>query len=114
MMGGLGGNGGGAYVMWENFTCWDPHDKASVDGTFEFFENSDKFAVEKKFGKGMERANAIVRGADGRETPKEKREQILSQSPQAFVLRYQRKIREAFNPNDLGDAHYMTLDEPKQ
>ncbi len=114
MMGGLGGNGGGAYVMWENFTCWDPHDKASVDGTFEFFENCDKFAAEKKWGKGMERANAIVRGADGRETFKEKREQILSQSPQAFVLRYQRKIREAFNPNDLGDAHYMTLEDPKK
>ena len=110
MMGGLGGLGGGAYVMWENFTCWDPHDKSSVEGTFEFFENTDKLAKENKWGVGMERANALCRGADGKEFPKEKRKQILSNSPQAHVLRYQQKIREVFNPNNLGDAHYVTLE----
>jgi len=110
MMGGLGGLGGGAYVMWENFTCWDPHDQASVDGTFEFFENTDKFARENKWSTGMERVNSIVRGADGKEVPKEEREKKLINSPQALTLRYQHKIREAFNPNDLGDAHYMTLE----
>lgn len=95
--------------MWENFTCWDPYDKSSVEGTFEFFENTDKLAKENKWGTGMERGNALCRGADGKEFPKEKREQILAASPTAFVLRYQQKIREIFNPNDLGDAHYITL-----
>jgi hypothetical protein len=113
MMGGLGGLGGGAYVMWENFTTWDPHDKDSVEGAFEFFEECDKFAKQRKWAKGMERGNALCRGSDGREFPKEKREQVLSQSPQAHVFRYQQKIREAFNPNNLGDAHYTTLETQK-
>lgn len=96
--------------MWENFTCWDPHQKSSVEGTFEFFEASSKYGVERKWGSGMERGNALCRGSDGREFPKEKREQLLSKSPIAKVLRYQQKFKEAFNPNDLGDAHYMTLE----
>ena len=31
-------------------------------------------------------------------------------SPSANALRYQQKIREVFNPNDLGDAYYVTLE----
>jgi glycolate oxidase len=110
-MGGLGGLGGGAYVMWENFTCWDPHDKQSVDGAFEFFENSDQFSRERKLGTGMERTNALCRGSNGKEVPKERREVAYAASPQAHVFRYQQKIREAFNPNDLGDAYYATLEK---
>jgi glycolate oxidase len=109
-MGGVGGLGGGAYVMWENFTCWDPHDKDSVEGTFEFFENSDRFAKGKKLGVGMERTNALCRGSNGKEVPKERREIAYAASPSATALRYQQKIREAFNPNDLGDAYYVTLE----
>jgi hypothetical protein len=109
-MGGVGGLGGGAYVMWENFTCWDPHDKDSVEGTFEFFENSDRFAKAKKLGVGMERTNALCRGSNGKEVPKDRREIACAASPSAHALRYQQKIREAFNPNDLGDAYYVTLE----
>jgi hypothetical protein len=58
----------------------------------------------------MERTNALCRGSDGKAFPKEKREQIYSNSPLAHVLRYQQKIRETFNPNDLGDVHYLTLE----
>jgi hypothetical protein len=114
MMGGLGGMGGGAFVMWENFTTWDPHEKASVDGTFEFFENCDKFARQNSWATGMERSNAICRGSDGKAIPKEKREQAFSHSPMAHVLRYQQKIRETFNPNDLGDVHYLTLESKEK
>jgi hypothetical protein len=113
MMGGLGGMGGGAYVMWENFTCWDPHDKFSTEGTFEFFANSSKMGVERGWGPGMERVNQLCRGPDGKEFPKEQREKIYAASPTAFVFRYQQKFKEAFNPNDLGDAHYMTLEAKK-
>jgi hypothetical protein len=110
MMGGLGGMGGGAFMMWENFTTWDPFSKESVDGTFEFFENCDKFARERNWSTGMERTNALVRGSDGKEGPKEKRDQAYSHAPISVAFRYQQKIKEVFNPNDLGDAHYMTLD----
>ena len=62
----------------------------------------------------MERWNAVARGADGRETPKEERERMLMSSPQPDVFRYQQKIKETFDPNDLGDAYYMTLKETKK
>ena len=97
--------------MWENFVHWDPHDKESVEGSFELFEATFKFGLERKMGPGMERTNAVSRGPDGKATQKEERERILSTAPQPAVFRYQRKIREAFDPNDLGDSYYLTLEE---
>ena len=109
MMGGIATLGGGATIVWENFTCWDPHDRESTDGAYEFFDASSDYGVEKHWGSGMERGNIASRGDDGYETPREVRERILSASPQPEVYHYQRKIREAFNPNNLGDAYYLTL-----
>jgi FAD/FMN-containing dehydrogenase len=109
MMGGVATIGGGATVVWENFTCWDPYDKESTEGAFEFFEATSKYGVERHWGGGMEKANIVSRGNDGYETPKEVRERMLAAGPQPETYRYQRKIREAFNPNDLGDAYYLTL-----
>ena len=113
MIGGIGGIGGGGNCMWENFAHFDPYDRESTEGTFDFFEACFKFGMERGFPPGMERLNAVSRGADGKATPKEEREHMLSGSPQPAVFRYQRKIKEALDPNDLGDAYYMTLDEPK-
>ena len=111
MIGGLGGVGGGGICMWENFVHWDPYDKESVEGSFELFEATFKFGLERKMGPGMERTNAVSRAPDGRATRKEERERILSSTPQPAVFRYQRKIKEAFDPNDLGDSYYLTLEE---
>jgi hypothetical protein len=58
----------------------------------------------------MERANALCRGSDGKATPREIRQAAYSHAPIALALRYQEKIRETFNPNDLGDTHYLTLE----
>jgi hypothetical protein len=112
MMGSIGVVGGGVSITWECFTCWDPYDKKSTEGAFEFFESSYKFGLEKGMGAGMERRFAHARGNDGYETSKEVRERMFSASPMSSVYRYQQKIKEAFNPNDLGDAYYMTLEEP--
>jgi hypothetical protein len=112
MIGGLGGIGGGGLCMWENFIHWDPYDKESVEGSFELLEATFKFGLERKMGPGMERVNAGSRGLDGKATRKEERERILSSTPQPAVFRYQRKIKEAFDPNDLGDSYYLTLEEP--
>jgi hypothetical protein len=35
----------------------------------------------------------------------------LAKSPQTFVLNFQRKIKEAFEPNSLGDRNYPWLPE---
>jgi glycolate oxidase len=111
MMGPIGGQGGGGTGLWENFTCFDPHDRESTEGTLEFFDACTEFGLKKGWGIGMEKWNSVARGPDGRTTPKEERDGIHLSAPQPSVFRYQHKVREAFNPNDLGDAYYETLED---
>ncbi|MEJ2641668.1 MAG: hypothetical protein P8010_19040, partial [Desulfosarcinaceae bacterium] len=112
MMGPIGGQGGGGTGLWENFTCFDCHDRASTEGTLEFFDACTEYSREKGWlGTGMEKWNSAARGADGRTTPKEDRDKMHLAAPQPSVFRYQRKIKEAFNPNDLGDDYFETLDD---
>jgi glycolate oxidase len=110
-MGGIGGIGGGGMTGLENFVHFDPHDKASTEGTYDYFDAAADFAAKRKWPSGIERLNSLSRGADGKETPKTMRDKALSANRQAVAFRYQQKIREAFNPNDLGDAYYLTLDD---
>ena len=112
MMGPIGGQGGGGTGLWENFTCFDPHDRASTEGTLEFFDACTELAREKRWvAAGMEKWNAAARGSNGRTTPKEERDRLHLSSPQPSVYRYQRRIKEAFDPNDLGDEYYETLED---
>ena len=114
MIGGVGGRGGGGGCMWENFTNFDPADRESTEGTFEFFEATFKFAQDNKMTPGMERWCAPARGADGLATTEEDRQRQLGGSPQPIAFRYQRRIKELLDPNDLGDAYYMTLEDPQE
>jgi glycolate oxidase len=115
MMGQIAGNmGGGGGVAWENFTCFDPHDKESTEGTWKFFEASSAYGVKRGWGRGMERAQAVARGGDGRATPKEERKRIFFSSPQPSAFHYQWKVKQAFDPNNLGDEYYQTLDSLKK
>ncbi len=111
MMGPIGGQGGGGTCLWENFTCFDPYDKFSTDGTLEFFDACTEFGLEKGWGVGMEKWNAQARGPDGKTPPREVRDRIHLSNPQPSAFRYQHRIRETFNPNDLGDAYYETLED---
>jgi hypothetical protein len=111
MMGGIGSIGGGGSVMWENFTHFDPYDKQSTEGTLEFFGAATKYGMEKGWGPGMEKQNDSARWTDGKTTPKEIRDKMLLSSAQPSAFRYQRRIKETFDPNDLGDAYYRTLDD---
>jgi glycolate oxidase len=108
-MGGLACIGGGGLCGWENFVHFDPKDRESVGGVFDFFEATTKFGAERELGSGMERMNAASRGDDGKTTPEEVRERMLLASPQPSVFYYQQKIKEVLDPNDLGDAYYLTL-----
>jgi len=109
MMGPIGGQGGGGTCLWENFTCFDPSDRGSTEGTREFFDACTKLGVENGWGVGMEKWNAVARGPDGKTTPKPERDRMHLAAPQPAVFRYQNEVREALNPNDLGDAYYETL-----
>jgi glycolate oxidase len=111
MMGPIGGQGGGGTGLWENFTCFDPHDRFSTEGTLEFFRAASEYGKARKWGPPMENMNGAARGEDGYTTPREVRDAMHLASPQPEVFRYQSKIRRAFNPNDLGDQYYETLDD---
>ena len=113
MMGGIGGMGGGGHTLWENFTHFDPANKASTEGTLEFFNAATKIGMEKGWGPGMEKMNDYARWTDGYTTPPDIRNHILEAAAQPEAFRYQRKFKETFNPNDLGDGYYRTLDDPK-
>jgi glycolate oxidase len=113
VMGPIGVMPGGGGMMWEGFTCFDPHDKESTEGTWKFFEATTKAGKERGWGHGMERGQAICRGSDGRATSKEERDRAFSASPQPTAFHYQWKVRQVFDPNNLGDEYYQTL-EPKK
>jgi hypothetical protein len=110
-MGPIGGMGGGGTGLWENFTCFDPHDKFSTEGTLEFFTATTEYGAARKWGGPMENMNAAARGSDGYTQSKAARDAMHLSQPQPNVFRYQSKVRAAFNPNDLGDQYYETLEE---
>jgi glycolate oxidase len=100
-------------IGWEQFVHFDPYSKESTEGACAYFDASSKFSKERGLGGDMGRGNAMCRGSDGYAIPKEEHERMLSGGEQTAVFNYQWKIREAFNPNDLGDQYYMTV-EPKK
>ena len=113
-MGGLGGLGGGGMSGLENFIQFDPHSKESTEGAYAYFDAAAKMGQDLGVGPGIERLNTLCRGSDGKEQSKEMRDKALSSNAQPAVFRYQQKIKEAINPNDLGDAYYLTLDDQKK
>jgi len=112
MMGGMGGIGGGGFTTWENFTHFDSHSAESVKGTYDFFEATSKYGVEKGLG-AMERMYVISRRDDGYARSQEEQAERISRMSQPHVYEYQWKIREILDPNLLGDAYYVTL-QPKK
>jgi hypothetical protein len=111
-MGGIGVLGGGGATVWENFAHFDPYSKKSTEGCLAFFNATAKLGAEKGWGPAMEKQNDSARWTDGMATPKEIRDKLLMSSAQPSAFRYQRKIKELFDPNDLGDTYYRTLEEP--
>lgn len=109
MMGGISTIGGGGVIVWENFTCWDPFNKESTVGAFQFFEDTAKYGISKGWGSGMERGNASIRGNDGYEVPKEIRDKGMANGPQPITFEYMKKLRVAFDPNHTGDAYFQAL-----
>jgi len=110
-MGPIGGQGGGGTCLWENFTCFDPHDRFSTEGTLEFFDAATEYGIKRGWGVGMEKWNSVARGSDGKTTPKEERDKMHLAAPQPNVFRYQYKVRESLNPNNLGDEYFETLED---
>jgi hypothetical protein len=110
-MGGIGGMGGGGMTGLENFVHFDPYSKESTEGAKEYFDAAMAKGAQMGIGGGIESTNVLARGPDGRAVPQEVRNKAFGSTRQPAVFRYQQKIREAINPNDLGDAYYMNIDD---
>jgi glycolate oxidase len=104
MMGGLSHGGGGANQWFEQFSHYNPADAESVKAQRQYIIDAVKAQEEAGLPPGME-TWFIPRS-------KEEFQAILAASPQPEMYRWQRKIREAFNPHDLGSRNFKCLEEP--
>lgn len=108
-MGGFGMGGGGS-MAWEFFTCFDSHDKASCDGTLEFFKATNKFTMENGWGPCMGSWCSDSRNQDGYGLSQQQQNEIFKRNPQSEPYIYQAKVRDVFDVNRLGDSYYKTLE----
>ncbi len=99
MMGGSSFTGGGGVAWFEQFMFWDPHVKESRQQARKLNQASAAFSREHKWPGTYE-------GVIG--TREEKQTNLLA-SNQPEIYRWQRKIKEAFDPNDTSDGAYAYL-----
>jgi len=103
MMGPGGGMGGGGHIGFEQFCFYDPSDLSSINGALEYFEDAAGTAKKLGLTSGYE-----ARIFETRLSEEEKRTAYLS-SKQPALFKYQRKIKDIFDPNDLGDDQYAVM-----
>jgi glycolate oxidase len=107
--------GGETLVAWEPFIFYDPADPDSVKETNEFIDTLLAFTG----GKGWGHAHVRHWGAKG--LTKEERQEILHKGklgelevPVLDFLRWQWKIKQAMDPNDIGDFGYFYVEDQKK
>ncbi len=105
--------GGGGPTGWEFFTHFDAHDKASIKGTADFFNETQRWMNEKGLGVDMGHWNQDCRREDGYGFTQEEHDAMYVKLPQPLVTAYQYKIREAINPKHLCGSYYRTLTPSK-
>ena len=99
-MGGVGGMGGGGSAGFENFILYDPGDAESVEAARACNEDAGHIATEAGGGGfsfffiEMERVQAM-----------------LAKQARTPIFHWQRKIKEAFDPNEVGDGSWLYVDE---
>ena len=109
MMGCVSGTGATSYCVFEQFVFYDPHDKESVKSVVAYCDDASRAAHERGWPTGMELL--VTEGGKTRE----ERQAALAKHPSHITFRFQRKIKEALDPNDTGQGvFYQTLDEPKK
>jgi len=102
--------GGGGSFGFEQFSFYDITDKESTDAAIRFMEDCAKAGIEYGFLPGKEAHYLDLR------MTKEERKSNYASSPQpamyaqADMYRWQLKIKQAVDPNDIGDEMYRTLE----
>ena len=103
MMGSGSGFPGGGAMGLEQFVSYDPDDMESTQAAVRHMEDAVADAVSHGFPPGKEAMYLELRDTD--ETVWAK----LAASNQPAVYRFQRKIKDFLDPNDVGDRLYATL-----
>lgn len=96
---------GGGFFGFEQFVSYDPNDNDSIDACVKHMEDAIADCAEHGIPPGKELLYLQIGWTD------ERIWNALSKMPQQFVLNFQRKIKEAFDPNSLGDRNYPWLPE---
>jgi hypothetical protein len=96
---------GGGYFGFEQFFSNDPNDNDSIDACVKHMEDAIADTKEHGIPLGKEYLYLQIGWSD------EKIWNDFAKMPQQFVLNFQRKIKEAFDPNSLGDRNYPWLPE---
>jgi glycolate oxidase len=99
-MGGMGSMGGGGYPGFENFILYDPSDTESVEAARACYADAGHRAIEIGLG-----------GYSIFFIEKEQAQAQLAGMVHPAIFRYQRKIKEALDPNEVGDGSWFYLDE---
>ena len=103
MMGSGSGLPGGGEMGLEQFVSYDSADLESTRAAARHMEDAVKDAAAIGYPPGKEFMYLQMGWSD------EQIWEALANSTQPQVFRYQRQIKEAFDPNDVGDRMYPTL-----
>jgi glycolate oxidase len=108
MMGSGSGLPGGGELGLEQFVSYDPVDADSIAAGRRHMEDAVKDAAAIGYPPGKEGMYLQMGWSD------DQLREALAGSSQPVVFRFQHRIKEAFDPNDVGDRLYPTLpdDEP--
>ena len=99
-MGGMAGLGGGGIPGFENFIFYDPADAESI-----------KAAEACRIDAGCTAAEVGAGGWSFTYIEEQRAKSQLAEMVNPIIFRYQRKIKEALDPNEVGDGTYQYLDE---
>jgi hypothetical protein len=73
--------GGGGVTGWDFFTYFDRHERATVKGTHEFFNQTQAWMNEKRLGVDMGFWNQDARREDGYYFTQEQQNEMFQKSP---------------------------------
>ena len=103
MMGCGSGLPGGGEMGLEQFVSYDPADHESTRAGVKHMEDAIKDAAAIGYPPGKEFLYLQIGWSD------ERIWEALARAKPPQVFRFQRQIKEAFDPNDVGDRMYPTL-----
>ncbi|MFC1995308.1 FAD-binding oxidoreductase [Chloroflexota bacterium] len=105
MMGAITTIGGGGAVGLEQFNYYDPSSQESKKLMQELLYRGLEISKEKAWPPGKLGLHLAA-------LPKEVKQKICAVRPDVYEL--QRKIREAFDPNEVGDGSFICLEKPEE